>query len=134
MQKIINVACGIVCHQGKVLVTQRGPHKSNPLLWEFPGGKMEAGESVEKCLHRELLEELGIRVKIISSLSVTEYDYGDFSIRLHPLVGDFAGGNIRLSDHLNYVWATPESLTGFDWTPADIPVVTRFLKQIETHR
>jgi len=95
--------------------------------WEFPGGKIESGETAEDCVLRELREELGLPVRIVSSLRVTIHRYPDFEITLHPFVCTTDGREAFLSDHDEARWEKPECLPGLDWAAADVPVLRAFL-------
>jgi 8-oxo-dGTP diphosphatase len=122
-----NVACAIIFRDGKILVTKRGPGMSLSGFWEFPGGKVEKGETAEECIHRELLEELNINVEITGRLTESIYKYEHIHICLIPFLADYKFGNLRLNDHAEFVWASPGELTDFNWAPADVPVVKALL-------
>lgn len=103
-EKVIVVAAAVVERDGRFLVTRRleGTHLSG--LWEFPGGKCEAGESLESCLRREILEELGVTADVHEEIVTTEHDYPDRSVRLHFLRCDLAGPpQARLGQEMKWV-------------------------------
>ena len=126
----IRVVCGVIVHEGKVLTTQRAAAMKEPLKWEFPGGKLEDGESQEDCLHRELMEELGIKVRITSRMPVSEYQYQSYLLQLIPFSAEFVSGEIRLHEHAAYKWCSFEELKDLDWAPADVTIVqTLIMKQ-----
>jgi 8-oxo-dGTP diphosphatase len=125
---VIEVACGVIVDDDKVLSVQRSETMSLPLKWEFPGGKIELGETAELCLIRELEEELEIKVKIIEKLSISYFDYGNFEINLIPYICQFLGDNIILKEHKEYLWMQVNELTSLDWAPADIPIVNEIIK------
>src|SRR5688572_946629 len=102
-----------------------------PYLWEFPGGKIEDGESDEACIVRELKEELQISVKITGKLKECVYDYGDEVITLVPFLATLTSDSITLSEHMNYAWLSYFELKTLDWTPADIEVVNEVLNLYE---
>ena len=87
---MLQVTCAIIRHENKILICQRSAAMKLPLKWEFPGGKIEAGESREACFQREIHEELGIDVLITREVSIVEYDYSDFSISLYPFSGNLS--------------------------------------------
>ncbi|HSH09017.1 MAG TPA: (deoxy)nucleoside triphosphate pyrophosphohydrolase [Oceanipulchritudo sp.] len=120
----LNVVCALVFHSGRVLATRRDPNRSFPLLWEFPGGKLEAGESGEEALHRELEEELKLQVEIIEALDQVEYDENGHHICLHPFVCRPAlpWAPVPL-DHVEIRWVTPYEALQLTWAPADIPLL-----------
>ncbi len=125
---MIDVTCAIILRDGLVLVTQRSERMSMPLKWEFPGGKVEPGESPEQCLVRELKEELNIRVDLIGKLDPQPYRYPDFSIRLIPFIAAFGSGELLLHEHRAFQWLTTDKLHQLDWAAADVPVLEAFLK------
>jgi 8-oxo-dGTP diphosphatase len=125
---MINVTCGIILKDGKVLVTQRSETMQLALKWEFPGGKIEAGETEEQCLCRELKEELGIEIEILEKLESKPFDYGKLSINLIPFVANHLSGEIMLHEHKDFKWLTKEELPELEWASADIPVLDAFLK------
>jgi 8-oxo-dGTP diphosphatase len=126
---MIRVACAIIFYNEKILVTQRGPAMKQPCKWEFPGGKVEVGETDEACILRELLEELHISVVLSGKLRECFYDYGDFQIVLVPFTANFNSGAITLTEHMNYAWLSPDELKKLDWAPADVEVMEMFLNQ-----
>ncbi len=133
LSRAVPVVCGIILSGGRILITRRGPEMSRPLKWEFPGGKLEPGESSEECLSRELAEELGITVRVIGRLKEHTHEYDDLRITLIPLVAEYVSGSITLHEHTKYSWVTPEQLPDFDWTPADVPVMQEFMKAANTY-
>ena len=131
---MIRVVCAVIFFEGRVLATQRGKHKNQPQLWEFPGGKIENGESPEECIVRELQEELRIHVKLKNRMQECFHDYGGFEINLIPFLAEFLSGTITLTEHMNYAWLKPEELLRLEWAPADIPVVHEILVYCGTGR
>jgi 8-oxo-dGTP diphosphatase len=127
----IRVACAVIEDGGKVLAAQRNETMNMPLKWEFPGGKLHEGESAEDCLARELLEELGIRVRIERALPPVFHCYAEFSIELIPFVCTLAGGNLLLNEHRAVAWLSPHQLPELDWPAADIPVIASYLTSLK---
>lgn len=125
--KVIDVTCAIININGKTLVVQRSEKMKLPLKWEFPGGKVEAGESEEECVVREVLEELGVEIDVVKRLTSRRFDYPDFSIRLIPFVANHLAGEIRLKEHAQYLLLDKGKLRDLDWAEADLPVVEEFL-------
>jgi 8-oxo-dGTP diphosphatase len=124
---MIAVSCAIIVNdENKILVTQRGASMKLPLKWEFPGGKVEANESPENCLIREIKEELDIDINIKSSLEPVEHHYKEFSIRLIPFVCKINSGKIKLSEHADYRWLNKNELLDLDWAEADVFVLKNF--------
>lgn len=126
--KKIEVTCAIISLEGKILVVQRGDNMKLPLKWEFPGGKIEDSETDEECIIREIKEELNIDIKLTSRLSPTNFDYPDISIRLTPFVANYFEGDIKLSEHKQYLLLEKDELFKLDWAEADIPILIEFLK------
>lgn len=123
MKKIVNVTAAILEKGGKFIIAQR---KSNDHLsgkWEFPGGKIEPGETPEECLSRELKEEFNIDVTIGDHLGSNIHHYDHISINLMAYRASWIGGTITMIDHKGYRWVTIDQLNEFDFAPADIPFV-----------
>ena len=127
----IRVACAVIEDDGKILAAQRSETMSMPLKWEFPGGKLHDGESAEECLARELMEELGVRVRIKRALTPVYHCYDEFAIELIPFVCSLAGGNLLLNEHRAIAWLSPHQLTELDWPAADIPVIASYLASLK---
>ena len=125
---MINVTCGIILKDTKVLVTQRSEKMQLPLKWEFPGGKIELNETAEMCICRELKEELDIEIKILKRLKSKPFHYDSFSINLIPFVAGLICGDVILKEHKDFKWLTIDQLGSLDWAPADIPVLDEFLR------
>ena len=126
---MIEVAAAIIANQqGELLIARRGTGKSQAGMWEFPGGKLEAGETAEACLRRELLEEMAIEIDLYEWFGVNEHDYGSLYIRLIAYKARFVGGSIRLSDHDEYRWVKIEELAEYTWAPADVPFVEKLVR------
>ena len=120
--RMTEVTCAIIQKDGLILAAQRSESMSLPLKWEFPGGKIEKGETAESCLWRELREELNIEVEIIKKLEPVEYRYNFASIRLIPFVVNYVSGEVILSEHKAFRWLRRHELSALDWAPADVPV------------
>lgn len=129
--KHIHVACAIIEENGKVLATQRSAAMSMPLKWEFPGGKIEPGESPEGCLLRELMEEIGIAVQVGHALPPHTHKYSSFTVTLYPFACKISAGEIVLHEHAASTWLPPEELSTLDWAEADLPVIDSYLTQGE---
>lgn len=128
---MIEVCCALITgHNGEILVTQRSSVMRLPLKWEFPGGKLEPGETEEECIIREIGEELGICVGIIKRLPSSVYDDGKQVIRLIPFECTIIKGEIRLAEHAAYLWLKPEELPGLDWAEADLPVLENYISNL----
>ncbi|UQZ34966.1 8-oxo-dGTP diphosphatase MutT [Paenibacillus sp. PK3_47] len=125
---MIEVAAAIIHNkEGRILIAKRRQGKSQAGLWEFPGGKLEAGEDVQSCLCRELMEEMAIGIQPVEDYGVHEHDYGDVQIRLRAWRSEYVHGEIRLTDHDAYRWVLPGELAEFTFAAADIPFVEKLL-------
>jgi 8-oxo-dGTP diphosphatase len=126
----IHVACGIIERDGLVLAARRSASKSLPFKWEFPGGKIDSGESVEGCVKRELLEEMGVCIDIRATLPSSTYHYSDFSVTLYPVICTIISGKIALIEHAAVIWLPPEELYSLDWAEADFAVIDSYLARL----
>ena len=118
--KSINAAIALVTRDdGKLLVCQRKADDTFANLWEFPGGKCEAGETLEECLHRELREELDIAARPLARLSTIEHSYPHATVRLHPFVCAHESGQIRHLECQASRWIDPSSLRDYEFPPAN---------------
>ncbi len=125
---MINVTCAIIYFNNKILVTQRSEKMKLPLKWEFPGGKLEDGESEIDCVKREIKEEINIDIEVLAKLSNSIFDYGAFKINLIPFISTYVTGEIILSEHKDYKLLDKTELLDLDWAEADLPIVKEFLK------
>ncbi len=126
--KTIEVVAAILRDGDKILATQRG-YGEFAGRWEFPGGKMEQGETREAALQREISEELAVDIKVDDFLMTVEYSYPNFYLILHCYLCHVVEGDITLLEHSSGRWLTKEELDSVDWLPADLDVVDR-LKEV----
>ena len=127
---MIQVSCAIIINPfDQVLVTQRSAHMPLPLKWEFPGGKIEADETAEECLIREIKEELNIEIQITGSLPSNDHQYPDKLIRLIPFICLQKDGELVLKEHADYKWVDTKDLLDLDWAEADVPIVKQYLNR-----
>lgn len=119
------VVCAVVLHEGKVLCVQKGRTRYDYISfkWEFPGGKVEVGESPSEAIKRELLEELSLEVRILRRLGESDYSYPDFDITLEAFLCETDNCDYRLKEHQSDCWKPLSSLRELDWCAADVSIV-----------
>ena len=122
--KTIEVVAAIIHQEGRILATQRryGEYKG---WWEFPGGKMEPGETEEQAIVREIREELNVGIRVERKVCTVEYDYPQFHLRMHCFWCSIAEGVLELKEHQSARWLKPTEWESVDWLPADVEVVSR---------
>jgi 8-oxo-dGTP diphosphatase len=119
------VTAAIIVQDGSVLLARRGPGDPLAGKWEFPGGKLEDGETPEACLARELHEELGVRASIGELFAESAFDHGSGQLRLLAYRATITTGTPTLSVHSELAWVDPRSLPLFDLLPADVPIAQK---------
>ncbi|WP_368250454.1 (deoxy)nucleoside triphosphate pyrophosphohydrolase [Enterococcus sp. 2201sp1_2201st1_B8_2201SCRN_220225] len=130
MTKQIEVVGAILVHKGKILCCKRGPGRSLAYLWEFPGGKIEAGETPLDALGRELREELKIEVSIQREVfEEASYDYAFGRVNMKTMVCHLKKGEPILTEHIALKWVAPSELGELEWAPVDIPTVKKLVAQ-----
>jgi len=124
----IDVTCGLIERDGRLLVAQRAPGKALAGKWEFPGGKVEPGEAPTACLARELREELGVEVRVVAALPASEHRYSPSvrAIRLLPFRCEIVAGEPHAHEHSALRWCTRDEVAGLDLAAADIPVLESY--------
>ena len=122
----IPVVCGIIEQHGMFLAAQRNAAATNPLLWEFPGGKIDKGESEERALMRELYEELALSVMCNYRLPSFCHAYSWMAIELIPFTCSIISGFPRPLEHAQLAWVSFEKAASLDWAPADIGVLASY--------
>ena len=123
MPKQINVVGAVITRDGLVMCAQRGYDGNLPGLWEFPGGKIEPGESKRAALMREITEELGCTVEVVRDVTTTTYEYEFGEVTLTTFYCRLMAGTPTLTEHLSIKWLRPDELDTIEWAPADIPSV-----------
>ena len=129
MLKMIEVVAAIIEQDGKILLAQRPSHADQPGLWEFAGGKVEAGESQPQALIRELQEELGITAQVERYIASHQREVSGRLIHLHAWWVARFSGLPGAHYHRQLRWCTPQEALTFDLAPADIPLLNAFIAQ-----
>ncbi len=127
--KKIEVVAAVIYFENDILCLQRPKNKYNYISekFEFPGGKMEEGETKEEALKRELFEELNITVKIKSFFLTVVFQYPDFELTMHSFICDVKTKELILNEHIALEWLTLKDLKKLDWAAADIPIVNKLV-------
>lgn len=123
MMKTIEVVAAIILNDGKVFATQRG-YGGFKGWWEFPGGKIEAGESPEEALVREIREELEAEIKVGELFETVEWDYPDFHLTMHCYICSLMSESLHLNEHEAALWLGRENLHSVKWLPADEELIS----------
>ena len=130
MKQIKVVAAIIRDSEGRIFATQRG-YGDWKDYWEFPGGKMEAGESPEEALRREILEELDVQIVIERFVHTIDYDYPNFHLTMHCYWCHIDSGSLILKEHEAAKWLKPNELSSVEWLPADLALIKNIANIID---
>ena len=118
----IHVVAAIILLSNQVFATQRG-YGDFKGWWEFPGGKIDAGESHQQALTREIMEELNADIEVGELLKTVEWDYPTFHLTMHCYVCTLKSESVQLNEHLASAWLTRETLDSVKWLPADVEIL-----------
>lgn len=123
--KPIEVVAAIIVKDGKCLCTKRNisHYKYISYKYEFPGGKIEYGETAEEALAREMFEELSAEIRVHDLCTTVEHTYPDFQVILHAYFCEMISDDIQLHEHIEYKWLPASELDQLDWAAADMPIV-----------
>ena len=127
--KTIEVVAAVIRKDDKIFTTQRGYGEWKD-WWEFPGGKMEPGETQEEALEREIREELSTDISVDEFLCTVEYDYPKFHLVMHCYMCSLLTDSLHLNEHGAAKWLGREELTSVKWLPADVEVIERLLLKL----
>ena len=129
-KKEIEVVAAIIEYQEKFLCVQRGENKLSYISkkYEFPGGKVEEGETQNQALIREIREELEMDIEPINLLLTVNHEYPDFKIKMHGILCKSNSDSLTLTEHIDYKWLSKSELAALDWAEADIPIVKILVK------
>lgn len=127
--KKVEVVAAVIFHNNKILCVQRGDNKYNYIAfkYEFPGGKVELGETNEAAIKREILEELNLDISIDSQFVTVNHEYPDFILTMHSFICSCGNPHIELSEHVAYKWLDKTELKALDWAAADVPIVEKLI-------
>ena len=127
--KKIEVVAGIIFFKDQILCAQRPKNKLHYISekFEFPGGKIEKGETEQEALQRELFEELSISIKIKSFYLTVVHEYPDFELTMHSFICEVETKELTLNEHIHLEWLTLNELQKLDWAAADIPIVDKLV-------
>ena len=130
MTKQIDVVGAVILRANQVLCAQRGEGGALPGMWEFPGGKIEAGETAREALEREIVEELDCQVRVGEEVETTTHDYEFGTVTLTTFYCELVEGEPVLSEHQAVIWLSPSELGSLEWAPADVPAVERIRQDL----
>ena len=127
----LEVVCALIERDGRVLIAQRPAHQHLGLLWEFPGGKIEAGEPAGDALRREIREELRCDIVLGDALPPALHAYPKITVRLHGFVATLAPGSPEpvAAEHAALAWVRPDELDDYPLAPADYPVLASYRRR-----
>ncbi len=128
--KTVRVVAAIIIENGEVFATQRGYGEFKD-GWEFPGGKIEPGETPEEAIVREIKEELDTEVEVIELLDTVEYDYPNFHLSMGCFICKIKSGDLVLKEHEAAKWLTKDTLGSLEWLPADMGLVGEIEKYLK---
>ncbi|HIX72746.1 MAG TPA: 8-oxo-dGTP diphosphatase MutT [Candidatus Anaerobutyricum stercoripullorum] len=127
--KIVRVVAAVIRKEDSIFATQRG-YGAFKDGWEFPGGKIEPGETPQEALIREIREELNTEIQVGDLIETVEYDYPDFHLSMDCFWCQVVEGSLELKEHEAARWLNKENLYSVDWLPADISLIARIEKMI----
>lgn len=131
MKKHIHVVGAVIIENEKILCAQRGNTKTLSYKWEFPGGKIEEGETPQEALKREIDEEMNCTVEIGEFIETTVHEYEFGFVHLSTFYCTLIDGQPTLTEHIDIKWLAASELLTLDWAPADIPAVEKIQEQMK---
>lgn len=128
--KIVRVVAAVIKNKDKVFTTQRGygDYKGG---WEFPGGKIEEGETPQEALKREIIEELDVEIVVEELIDTIEYDYPTFHLSMDCFWAEIISGDLVLKEHEAAKWLSKDELNTVEWLPADITLIDKIRVQMD---
>ena len=130
MKKNIHVVGAVIVKDELILCAQRGDSKTLPFKWEFPGGKIEEGETPQEALAREVQEEMECEIKIADKIETTVYEYDFGFVHLTTFYCELVSGEPVLTEHKEIRWLAASDLAHLDWAPADIPAIEKIVRKL----
>ncbi len=130
--KCIEVVAAAIYKDGKVLTAQRGYGEFKG-SWEFPGGKIESGETCKQAIIRETWEEMSVTIEVVEKLGTIEYDYPKFHLIMHCFWATIKSGKLQLLEHKDVKWVDKTSIYDVNWLPADMELVDQVAKKLSQH-
>lgn len=128
--KTIEVVAAIIKRDNKIFATQRGSGEFQG-GWEFPGGKIEPGETPQKALIREIIEELDTTIQVNELVDIVEYDYPKFHLSMHCFLCELVSGDLTLKEHQDAKWLDKNELDSIAWLPADLGLIEKLRETLE---
>ena len=128
-KKKVEVVAAVIMHNQKILCVQRSENKYAYISkkFEFPGGKMEEGETKKQTIIREIKEELNMDIIPGVQLKTVEHEYPDFNLTMHSFISECLSTEVFLSEHIDYKWLSVSELETLDWAAADLPIVEQLI-------
>lgn len=123
MKKTVKVVGAIIENNNEILCALRSKDMSLPMMWEFPGGKIEEGESVNEAIVREIKEELDCNIEVISIFNDNTHEYENIIVNLITVKCKLISGNPKAKEHAKLLWLPVDYLESLNWAPADIPAI-----------
>ena len=127
--KHIEVVAAIIIQNNRILCVQRGDNKHDYIAfkYEFPGGKVEVGETKEAALIREIEEELRLKINIAVEFLTVNHTYPDFMLTMHSFICTCENPTVSLTEHIDFKWLEKHELDNLDWAAADLPIVNKLV-------
>ena len=123
------VVAALIWHEGKFMICQRPSHKARGLLWEFVGGKVEAGETPQEALIRECREEIDVLLSVGDVFMDVTHKYPDLEVHLTLFHATVASGEPKKLEHNDIRWITPQEIPDYDFCPADVEILQKIKKE-----
>lgn len=129
--KYIEVVAAIIIHNNQILCVQRSENKLNYISqkWEFPGGKIEVGETRGETIKREISEELKMDINVKEEFITVSHQYPDFHLTMHSFICSSENKELTLTEHIDYKWLDKKELNQLDWAAADIPIMMKLMQR-----